>query len=101
MRQYFLMIFFSEVGANNNNYNDYINTFKSCNSNSNDILFKEFSETEVHETSLILKNNKSPGFNMITSELLKINCSCYYIKPALTHLIDLNFEIGIFPKNNP
>lgn len=99
--------FFSEVGANialsikntthnHSNFYDYIIMLKNCNSYSNDIICNEFSEAEVNETILMLKNNKSPGFHMITSELLKIIVPPI-IKP-LTFLINLSFKIGIFPK---
>lgn len=48
------------------------------------------------KTILFLKNNKSPGFDMITSELLQIIAPSI-IKP-LTYLINLSFKKGIFPK---
>jgi hypothetical protein len=42
-----------------------------------------------------LKQGTSPGFDSISSNLL-LQISNYVVKP-LTHLINLNFEKGIFP----
>lgn len=81
-----------------NNYfnNDYKNKLEDCNSDFNDLLFKDFTETEVHVTILKLKNSNSPDFDMITSELLK-TIAVTIIKP-LAYLIDLSFKLGISPK---
>lgn len=68
----------------------------SFNSDFNSLQFNAFTETDVNETIKNLKHGKSPGFDMITSELLKTIAQTV-IKP-LTYLINLSFKQGIFQK---
>lgn len=75
--------------------NSNTNKFKYSNSGFNDLLFNKFSETEVQDTNLKLKDGKSPKFNIAMSELLKVYIS---IMP-LVYWINLNFKTGIYSKN--
>ena len=52
-------------------------------------------ETEVVNTIMTLKPNKSPGFDDIPSELLKLSIN--HISKVLQHIFNASFENGIFP----
>ena len=69
----------------NNHHNELPNSFA---------LFP-ITETEVVNAIIKLKPNKSPGYDDITSELLKLTIN--YISKVLQHIFNALFETGIFP----
>ena len=50
---------------------------------------------EIQNIILHLKNSKSTGLDTIDTYILK--CSLAYILPAVTHIVNLSLNSGIFP----
>lgn len=95
--------YFSEIGeklANkikNDNHNDYNNNLtETLPTYSNSIYLKRTNYNEITNLIESLKPRKSPGFDNITSEILK-TIKCFISKP-LAHLINIILETGECPK---
>ena len=70
------------------------NTFNET--QSNDELDSSFTETELRKVIFSLHNNKSPGLDSLTSEILK---SAYdFISPFLLSLYNRMFNTGEYPR---
>ena len=63
---------------------------------SNDELDMEFTESELHSALFSQNNNKSPGIDSITSEILK--ASYDFISPFLLYLYNRIFNTGEYPR---
>ena len=63
---------------------------------SNDELDMEFTESELHSALFSQNNNKSPGIDSITSEILK--ASYDFISPFLLYLYNRIFNTGQYPR---
>ena len=62
---------------------------------SNSIFISETNEAEIKETILMLKNNKAPGIDNITAEILKYIAN--EIVAPLTYIINISIKTGKFP----
>ena len=72
-----------------NNMTEYTNGI------SNSFALFPITETEVINSILKLKPNKSPGYDEITSDLLKLSITS--ISRVLQHVFNASIESGIFP----
>ena len=65
---------------------------------SNEDLDSSFTESELREVIFSLNNNKSPGLDSITSEILK--SSYDFISPLLLSLYNRMFNSGEYPRTS-
>jgi exonuclease III len=65
--------------------------------NQHTIFLNPVNEAETYKIIMALSNSKASGHDSITTEILKL-CASYICIP-LTHVINLSFVEGIFPKD--